>query len=589
MNKTSALLLSWLIVFAGACSDAESESPKADGGTLPDADAGDVGSPDADTPDADAGGDVGSPDADNPEADTPDAVTSDADTPDAEDGDTTADVVDTDSDGDTISDADEGTGDPDGDLTPSYLDDDSDGDTISDADEAGDDDLATPPRDSDSDGISDFLDEDSDNDGLTDLVEVTETSTNPCESDSDGDGVSDLVEYAAGTDPNGAGDSPLANGDFVFAVPYQESALPTSDTLSHSTDPFDLDVYFLVDSTASMGGEIANLQSNLTGTIAPGIEAEYPSSQVWYGAGAFADYPYGGYGSTGDVAFRHLQDMTASIAVAQAAINGLTANGGGDTPESHVPALHALATGCGDGGGMYAVASDPGGACSNPSLVGYPHFRSEALPVVVLITDAVFHNGPSGNNYGAMPGVTPPSYAQTVTALSGIHARVIGINSGDAQSRTDLTALANATGSIGPGGPLVYDIAGDGTGLAARVLDGIAALAPTGVDISAVMVDDPTDSVDAVAAFVDHVVPNVSGAGACASGLSITDDDGDGTEDTFLDVSAGTTVCFDILPQSNTSVAATSEPQLFNAVVQIWLDKVTLVDERNVYFVVPAH
>ena len=77
------------------------------------------------------------------------------------DADATPDFLDADSDDDTIGDADEGLGDVDGDGIPNRHDPDSDGDTFPDADEAGDADESTPPVDSDGDGLADFLDADS--------------------------------------------------------------------------------------------------------------------------------------------------------------------------------------------------------------------------------------------------------------------------------------------------------------------------------------------------------------------------------------------------------------------------------------------
>src|SRR5262249_14946062 len=79
-----------------------------------------------------------------------------------------------DSDGDTISDLDEGAldgRDTDGDGTPDYLDTASDGDCVPDSAAAGDGDLATAPVDTDGDGTPDYLDLDSDNDGLPDKRE----------------------------------------------------------------------------------------------------------------------------------------------------------------------------------------------------------------------------------------------------------------------------------------------------------------------------------------------------------------------------------------------------------------------------------
>ena len=90
-----------------------------------------------------------------------------------------------DSDGDGLSDTDEGRSDAgsrdtDGDGTADYLDRDSDGDDINDSVEGVPADSSGPP-DSDGDGIDDYLDGDSDADGLSDLVEGTD--------DWDGDGI----------------------------------------------------------------------------------------------------------------------------------------------------------------------------------------------------------------------------------------------------------------------------------------------------------------------------------------------------------------------------------------------------------------
>jgi hypothetical protein len=206
------------------------------------------------------------------------------------------------------------------------------------------------------------------------------------------------------------------------------------------------------------------------------------------------------------------------------------------------------------------------------------------------MTDAEFHNGPGGANaYGWIPGVTPPTYASTVTALNDIHARVIGVNSGDSYGRPHLIQIANDTGTVGPAGPLVYDIPGNGSGLGAQVINAVRDLA-SGVpmDITVYPVDDPDDDIDAVAAFIERVEPNVAGVGGCRGGLRTADSDRDGVLDTFTGVTPGTTVCFDVVPRENTTVEPTDRPQTFIANIQVWGDHVTLLDERDVYFLVPA-
>ncbi len=143
-----------------------------------------------------------------------------------------------DSDGDTISDYDEGRAslvDTDGDGTPDYLDADSDGDGISDSVEAGDANLATPPIDSDGDGIPDFRDLDSDDNGVPDAVEGTDDPDhdgrpNYRDLDNDGDGLLDTLEI--GPDPA----SPIdTDGDGVADYNTRDS---DGDTISDTEEQF---------------------------------------------------------------------------------------------------------------------------------------------------------------------------------------------------------------------------------------------------------------------------------------------------------------------------------------------------------------
>ncbi len=94
-----------------------------------------------------------------------------------------------------------------------YRETDSDGDGIPDVTEAGGN--PASPRDTDGDGVPDFVDLDSDNDGIPDLVEVGPNPATPRDTDGDGipdhldldsdnDGIPDVRE-AGGSDANGDG------------------------------------------------------------------------------------------------------------------------------------------------------------------------------------------------------------------------------------------------------------------------------------------------------------------------------------------------------------------------------------------------
>ena len=200
-----------------------------------------------------------------------------------------------DTDGDTISDTYDGFMDTNSDGTIDGLDMDSDGDGIPDSVEAGDSLLSTPPVDSDGDGLPDFQDLDSDGDLLPDADELA-AGTDPTDPDSDGDGASDFVEVSAGTDPMNPSDNPAASGDFVFIVPYNGTATPAQDTLVFATDIRKADVFVLMDTTGSMGGEINNLKSDLSSVIIPNIATMI--TDVWFGVGRFDDYPVSPFGDS---------------------------------------------------------------------------------------------------------------------------------------------------------------------------------------------------------------------------------------------------------------------------------------------------
>ena len=208
-----------------------------------------------------------------------------------------------------------------------------------------------------------------------------------------------------------------------------------------------LDVYLLMDLTGSMGGELATLQANaaqITGTL----QAANPNTR--FGVGWFQDYPVNPYGVNTDLPYVRALDLTFDTQAFSAALNSLTLGNGWDLPESQVPALYNTVTGEGD---LYIPAEQQA------------NFRSEAAKVIVLVTDAPFHD----NDY-LIPGVVPPTYAQTMAALQALpRAQVLGIFSDPDHPDyiTDLQNAARDTGSLAPPGGV--DCTGDG---AADILAG---------------------------------------------------------------------------------------------------------------------
>lgn len=503
----------------------------------------------------------------------------------------------TDADGDTISDAIEGSADTDMDGTPDREDTDSDGDGISDRDEAGDGDLSTPPEDTDGDLVYDFRDLDSDNDGISDADEVR-GGTDPTDQDSDGDGAPDIVEIASGTDPTDMSDNPQARGDFVFIVPYDAPPEPPRDTLVFGTSIRMADVFFIIDRSASMGAEITNLTSSLSTTIVPAVGAAIPD--VAFGVSDLDICPLNDRCNRSGTAvgLRCVQTIDPDASLTQAGLSTIqgtpTCLG---TNEPYLAAMWLAATddenGPGDNWRRDFVTAT---ACA-AGRIGWPCFREGAVPIIVLFGDEPFYTQ-------GLSVCTEPTYDDLIAALNGIRARFIGISSQGTASDNDLmyqgmVDVATDTGSVdASGNPLAFEIPNDGTGIGDQVVEAIETLAGNvPIDVSAIAADvdeGPSDTVDATI-FIDYLEANSVGGVAdprdasrvCVGGLPAADTDGDTHPDTFSDVLPGTIVCFDIVALRNTSVMPAAQPQLFRAEIRVLGDSITVLDTRDVYFLVP--
>jgi len=391
-----------------------------------------------------------------------------------------------DSDSDNLSDELEGKGDvdTDGDGVADWLDDDSDNDAVPDAQEAGygRTTACDAAADSDNDGVPDFRDLDSDNDGVPDQDELQydPDGSKWCRvvADCDKDGVIDLIELAAGSDPTDANSTP-PDALLYFVLPYQTPE--KTKEFDFSTGVRVADIYFLIDTTASMQPAIDNIASSLDTAIMPSILNGDPAATppipaipgAWIGVGEMRDVPWAPYGQPGDVVYRNrfkLQGETGPVTLGNVSppqgaapdfqapdsvrkiLSSLLAAGGGDAPEATTQALWIAST----GGpyeakfGGYWKADAP--ECDGGSLLGVPCFRPQALPIFVLITDAPAHNGPSAqNDYDAADTGSLPAYGAAVDAVAALGARVIGVpvNTGTpGAARADLTDLANKTGSV---------------------------------------------------------------------------------------------------------------------------------------------
>ncbi|MFO0692596.1 MAG: hypothetical protein U0230_03510 [Polyangiales bacterium] len=309
---------------------------------------------------------------------------------------------------------------------------------------------------------------------------------------------------------------------------------PVQAALSTDAEIGRADVVFLIDVTSSMLEEISTIRRRLRDVIAPAIRSAIPDSEV--AVATFADFPVRDYGTPpDDYPFRLNLPVTADITQVQAAVDAITIRSGADAPEAQVEALYQLATGAGLGSYITPSPGCPSGG------VGYACLRRDALPVVLLFTDAPFHNDAFGNHpYNVYTlGTAPHTAPETVAALNAIGARVIGFDSGDGDPRQDLEYFATRTDAIDASGqPLVYSIGTRGERLGSQVVTAIRTFATTVVqDIDAVGRDpDPTDGVDPVT-FVQAITP-----------LSADPPDGVGgiTSTSFVEVVTGTKLTFQI-------------------------------------------
>lgn len=518
-------------------------------------------------------------------------IGNDAALPRDSDSDGVPDLWDFDSDDDNISDLHEVADDPDQDSIPSYLDLDSDGDCISDEDEAGDAALSTPPRDADNDTRHDFKDRDKDNDGLADYTEdancngvVDQGETSATNIDTDSDGVSDLIEVAAGTNPNNSTDNPQANGDFVFIVPYEKPTDPAEDDLDFKTNLQTVDVYALVDRSGSMSTEIDSIRTNIqtvANTVTCGGAQSDPNNcipDIWWGVGTV------GYrGTNGESYTNHLDLQSQPTAITNALPT--TEPAGCCAEPLYLATWSAITGGAPSGAGCsVTTAYSARTSCQNSPAgsggIGYPCFRPNALPVILLTTD----EAPS-QTYAC------PAVSTVTNAANNISAKIVGVIGAttNAQVRPDLEELAMMTGAVDASNnnvPLVVN--GSDANAATAIATAIRTLARgVPLDISASAVDDPSDTVNAVSRFIGRLETQQLGTAKCTGGLTDEDSNSDGYPDAYVNVLPGTPVCWRLLPKMNTTIPPTEEPQLFKATIDVYGDGVTLLDSRDVFFLVP--
>ena len=466
--------------------------------------------------------------------------------------------------------------------------------------------------------------------------------------DTDGDGWSDAVETAMGTSPTDPTDNPDARGMTVITVPYHGAPRPVTQDAVVATKLARADVAILLDTSGSMLGTDTRIQAQfqtlvtmLAGQIddlafAAGGIGDFP---VMDGANSQYDVPY--YLVHRVMTARTpagLHSLVAAMTFKSIITDGLgpwfAGMRGGDEPEQGWEALRQAATGTGitypsplTGTGA-VPAFDPTKAYptlppagEEEGTIGGLGFRRDSLPIFVVVTDTTQHDD-------ILTTTNPHSADRHVAlaALTQLGARVIGISTWAGTGGADLSWIVTMTGAqVTPdawgtgaarpancpagrcclvaddpsvGGTATQPLPVGGTctlvfqsdryddNLAKMLAQAITAVARgVAFDASAMVVDDPSDGVDTVSAFVDHV--EAVAAGPCA-GATAVDRDGDGVPDTFTAFVPGGNACFRITAKINTSVPPGAAPTKYRALLQPLANGLADLAPREIWFVVPT-
>ncbi|HEV7302428.1 MAG TPA: vWA domain-containing protein [Tepidisphaeraceae bacterium] len=135
------------------------------------------------------------------------------------------------------------------------------------------------------------------------------------------------------------GDVTPVDGLHFAVAPNQTITRQVSVTLPPGSPEIDVDVFFLVDTTGSMGSLIDSVKTGFA-NIANELISDLPNADLHFAAAEFKDFEDGGSFSNG---LEIDQSLTSNLSAVQGAINGWSASGGGDTPEQNLAAMEKLA------------------------------------------------------------------------------------------------------------------------------------------------------------------------------------------------------------------------------------------------------
>jgi len=131
--------------------------------------------------------------------------------------------------------------------------------------------------------------------------------------------------------PAGANDGPAIKPAFVDEIIFPGQSIEIDKLVYTPAIPPDPEIYFLVDTTGSMGGVISEVQDEIADIISD-VLAVQPTAE--FGLGQYKDFPFDPF------AYQHMVSIGGDV---PGAVAGLLAGGGADGPEGQFYALDQIA------------------------------------------------------------------------------------------------------------------------------------------------------------------------------------------------------------------------------------------------------
>ncbi len=274
-----------------------------------------------------------------------------------------------------------------------------------------------------------------------------------------------------------------------------------------------LDVFFLADTTGSMGPAINDVKANAA-AILSAIDAN--SSDSRYGAGDYKDFP--------DTVppFRLCSGITSNSAAVTGCINGWFAGGGRDTPEGQFFALDQIANGAAG-------------------------FRTDAVKVLIWFGDAPAHDPVCSSLSGLGGDITEGSVTAGLSA-AGIKVLAISTTTGADPNALDGNPAAGNDYVAACGAP------GGSSGQASRIAATTGGSHQFGVA--------PGDLAQAIIDGLEALPVTVAPSASCPVGISVA------FAPTSATVSPGATASFD----ETVSVASGTPKGEYTCTVQFLVD-----------------